>query len=344
MTTYTLTIADIRQETTDAVTLCFKQPGLKKIRYKAGQYLTLVFKINNRRYIRPYSFSSAPMVDSFLEVTIKRVFGGIVSNHICDHVKVGDTIEVMEPMGDFVISDSLEATGGNIVLWGVGSGITPLFSIAKYLLAQKANHHITMVYGNRTADTVIFKKHLAELQVHYANSFKLWQFYTQLFVDDNQPFLVQGRIEPSKVLDVLKAEKDIKHTYHYICGPAGLKEAVKTALTNYGVPTNQVFSEDFELVKDEKDFVNVFTQNVTIIKEGVSTVVEVVKGKSILEAGLDALIDMPYSCQTGNCSICKGKIITGSVKQILPKHTDLKADEYQLCCSYPMSADVKFII
>src|SRR3954464_7515541 len=96
---YTLKVIELRTETTDTITVVFKQPGLKKINYVAGQYLTLIFRINGRRYIRPYSFSSAPGVDSTLNVTIKRVPGGIISNHILDKVSVGDLIETIQPMG-----------------------------------------------------------------------------------------------------------------------------------------------------------------------------------------------------------------------------------------------------
>ena len=106
MITFALKVAEKRQETSDTVTLCFKQPGLKKIKYKAGQYLTLIFRINGRRYMRPYSFSSAPGVDTFLEVTVKRVRGGVVSNHICDFVGEGDLVEVMQPLGNFIVDEN----------------------------------------------------------------------------------------------------------------------------------------------------------------------------------------------------------------------------------------------
>ena len=105
MQTFTLKVIDIKKETGDTVTLSFKQPGLKKIKYKAGQYLTLIFRINGRRYLRPYSLSSAPGIDANLEITVKRVTGGIISNHINDMVKVDDLIEILYPMGDFVLPE-----------------------------------------------------------------------------------------------------------------------------------------------------------------------------------------------------------------------------------------------
>jgi ring-1,2-phenylacetyl-CoA epoxidase subunit PaaE len=343
MTSYTLTIVDKRIETSDAVTLVFKQPGLKKIAYLSGQFLTLIFKINGRRYSRAYSFSSAPGIDKFLEVTVKRVSSGLVSNHICDIVAVGDVVEVLPPMGDFVIPNEVAYTNYPIVLWGVGSGITPLFSIAKHILhSGAAEQQVILVYGNRTTDSVIFKDQIEALQVEYPNRFQVWNFLTQIGITEQRAQLIKGRIEPHLVLEALSGSCTPSDTLHYICGPSGLKLAVKDALESCNIPTEQVFSEDFELVKNEADFGDIVTEMVTINQSGQQMVVEVVKGKSILEAGLDALLDMPYSCQTGNCSVCKGTLKAGSVKQILPKHADLGEHEFQLCCTFPKSAGVVF--
>jgi ring-1,2-phenylacetyl-CoA epoxidase subunit PaaE len=345
MKIYTLTVLDKRFETDDTVTLCFKQPGLKKIKYLAGQYLTVIFRVNGRRYLRPYSFSSALGVDPYLEITVKRVTNGIISNHICDVVKVGDVVEVLEPMGDFILPQSQDFLHYNIVLWGAGSGITPLFSMLKSILnTTESNRHVTLVYGNRTSDSVIFKQQLNNLQALYPKQFAIYNFITQTIVTDEQPNLIQGRIKPNLVLDILCKEVNISHTLHYICGPTGLKSSVKEALTNLSIPSTQVFSEDFELVKNEADFVDIITQQVTINFNGLNQNVEVIKGKSILEAGLDASLELPYSCQTGNCSMCKGKLVSGTVKQILPKHADLSDSEFQLCCTYPISNDVTFKI
>ncbi len=343
MTSYTLTIIDKRVETPDTVTLVFKQPGLKKVAYLAGQFLTLIFKINGRRYSRPYSFSSAPVIDKFLEVTVKRVPGGLVSNHICDIVAVGDVIEVLSPMGDFIVPTDFKYANHSIVMWGAGSGITPLFSMAKQVLFS-GHQQVILVYGNRTTDNVIFKTQIEILQQEYPDRFSVWNFYTQIADAEQKERYVKGRIVPDAVLAVLIQKLDLSASLHYICGPNGLKLAVKDALNRYSVSPELVFSEDFELVKNEADFVNIHTEFVTINQNGVEQIVEVVKGKSILEAGLDALLDMPYSCQTGNCSVCKGTLKTGTVKQILPKLADLHEHEFQLCCTYPTSANVVFEI
>jgi ring-1,2-phenylacetyl-CoA epoxidase subunit PaaE len=248
-------------------------------------------------------------------------------------------------MGDFVIPNEITYNNYPIVLWGVGSGITPLFSIAKQILHNNSTEqNVILVYGNRTTDSVIFKQQIEVLQQQYPDEFTVWHFLTQIESSEGTAPFVKGRIQPNLVIDALSTVCTISKTLHYICGPNGLKLAVKAALASYLIPSEQVFSEDFELVKNEADFVDIHTAFVTITQNGTEHVVEVVKGKSILEAGLDALIDMSYSCQTGNCSVCKGTLKVGSVKQLLPKHVDLGEDEFQLCCTYPKSADVVFEI
>ncbi|TDQ09954.1 ferredoxin--NADP reductase [Pedobacter metabolipauper] len=338
---YTLKVIRIRQETDDTITICFKQPGLKKIKYLPGQYLTLIFRINGRRYIRPYSFSSCPGVDEFLEITIKRVPGGMVSNHIHDRVKEGDAIEVMPPMGDFTYES--EKRFESVYLWGVGSGITPLISIAKYLLNSDLNIKVYLVYGNRTHEATIFLDQLVQLQEKYSNKFHIIQFYTKLVIKEENPFVIQGRIDLVKATSIIGQNDQIENSGHFICGPSGLKESVKTALLSKKVAPDHIYSEDFELIKDPKDFESIHTQTVALnFKEQIYNL-EVIKGKSILEAALDADIELPYSCQTGNCSTCKGKLITGETSMIglSKERNDLDINEYLLCCTYPLTGNVQ---
>lgn len=345
MNFYTLKVVNIIKETNDTVTLCFKQPGLKRIKYQAGQYLTLIFRINGRRYIRPYSFSSSPECDPLLEVTIKRVAGGVISNHINDVVKIGDSIEVMQPMGDFTFTEHPDFKTDNIYLWGAGSGITPLISIAKYTLFFKPEKNVTLVYGNRSNESVIFKDQILHLQKQFKERFTIWHFHTQLVINPNNPYLVQGRIAPHKVLSIQNQEH-LKNSQHFICGPSGLKESVKEALQKLDTPSDRIKTEEFELIRDPRDFENIHTQNIEINFNNKLISLEVIKGKSILEAGLDSMVELPYSCQTGSCITCKGKLISGELKMIgvtkIPE--GLEDQEYLLCCSHPTSENVKIII
>lgn len=340
MNTYTLKVIEIRKETEDAVTLCFKQPGLKKIKYLAGQYLTLVFKINGRRYLRPYSFSSAPKVDSYLEVTIKRVPNGIVSNYINDEVNVGDVIEVLPPMGDFIYPS--ERNSKHVFLWGVGSGVTPLFSLLKFILNEESlsGTQVHLIYGNHNVESSIFWGTLHILQQKFSDRLQITHFHTRSQQNENTAVSILGRIDPERVLTHYDSD-NVKEGLHYICGPSDFKNNIKTVLAKYDLPKENLFIEDFELVKDPKDFVGIETRRVTLNFENKETELEVTKGKSILEAALDVAIELPYSCQTGNCSTCKGQLKVGKTKMIgIQQRDDLLENEFLLCCSYPLTDNV----
>lgn len=343
MKKYTLKIHNIRTETKDTITLCFKQPGLRKIKYQAGQYLTLSFLINGRKYTRPYSFSSAPSVDSFLETTVKRVSEGIFSNHIHDSIKVGDMVEVMEPMGDFIHITT--ETINQIYFWGVGSGITPLISIIKEVLISNPLVYVNLIYGNKNFESTIFLEDINQLLKRYPTHLQVWHFHTQYTYTNNHHLVKSGRINKDFILNLLQ-EIDIETTKHYICGPVALKNTIKDALDILKCPKENIFSEDFELVRDPKDFEDIITHEVKINFQGNETLVKVIKGKSILEATLDAGIELPYSCQTGNCSTCKGKLKEGKMRMIgLAKdREDLEKDDYLLCCSHPLTDNIYVVI
>ncbi|WP_426091833.1 flavin reductase family protein [Flavobacterium sp. DSR3-2] len=339
MKNFTLKVQEIRKETKDTITLCFKQPGLRKIKYQAGQYLTLSLRINGRKYTRPYSFSSSPLVDLLLETTIKRIPDGIFSNHVHDTIHVGDMVEVMKPMGDFVHVNNESIN--QIYFWGVGSGITPLMSILKEVLISNPLVNVNLIYGNKNFESTIFLEEINQLVSKYPNHLKVWHFLTQYIHVKNHHFVKSGRIKKDFILDLLK-DVVIEKTAHYVCGPVNLKNTIKGALALLECPKENIFSEDFELVKDPRDFDDITTHEVKINFQGKETLVIVEKRKSVLEAALDLGIELPYSCQTGSCSTCKGKLKGGKIRMIgLPKERkDLEQDDYLLCCSHPLTGDV----
>lgn len=339
MKKYSLKVYSIRKETSDTVTLCFKQPGLKKIKYEAGQYLTLSARINGRKYSRPYSFSSAPSCDSFLEVTIKRVPGGVFSNYIHDVVQIDDIIEVMEPMGDFVYHQDEKCD--TVFFWGTGSGITPLISIMKEILASDSKLKVNLIYGNKNFESTIFSQLIEEMIDKYPDNLQVWYLHSQHREDQNHHLVKSGRINKEFIYELLK-NIDLKTAKHYICGPNDLKSTIKVALSVLNCPDDNIFSEDFELVKNPKDFEDIDTHDVNVYFQGLCSIVTVEKGKSVLEAALDLGIELPYSCQTGSCNTCKGKLKAGALRMIgiSKERNDLDIDDYLLCCSYPLTDNV----
>lgn len=340
MVSYTLKVVEIRRETKDCITLCFKQPALRKVKYLAGQYLTLNLRINGRRYLRPYSFSSTPELDDKIEITVKRVLSGVVSNHINDNIVIGDSIECLSPMGTFLYRKDLKPK--SVYFWGIGSGITPLFSLIKSILSLEEQVRVYLIYGNKNEESTIFLAQINQLIDEYASRFTVFYFYSQSHVSINPMSVFGGRIMEHHILQILSEEDELAASIHYICGLPELKQTVKSVLYQKGMDKERIFVEDFELIKNPEDFVAIETQTVMLFFEQIEYALEVVKGKSVLEAALDASIELPYSCQIGDCSTCKAKLTSGSLTMIgLDKQReDLKADEFLLCCSHPLTNDV----
>lgn len=320
-----------------------KQPGLRKIKYIAGQYITLSLIINDRKYKRAYSFSSTPAIDENLKITVKRVPNGIVSNYLLDNVKVGDIIQVTEPMGDFII-DKVNIPN-QVFLWAAGSGITPIFSILKELLHSSPSTQIHLTYGNSTKEDTIFLNELMQLAINHKEQFVLNLFFSrtnELQVENS----ISGRINSDFVKDyTMKHLNNLGESQHFICGPSQMKKMIIESLQNIGVSEDRIFSEDFELTVNEQELTEVIDSEVELHLFGVKHNVLVQKGKSILDAYLDNGIDLPYSCQTGSCNTCKATILSGEAKMIgVKERNDLSKHETLLCCSFPLTQNIQIEI
>jgi ring-1,2-phenylacetyl-CoA epoxidase subunit PaaE len=212
---FNLKVVEITRETSDAITVHLEHPDKKTISYKPGQFLTLILPIEGKKVRRSYSLCSAPHEGARLSVTVKRVEGGLVSNYLLDQLQVGQEIEIMEPLGNFnLVPDASQ--NRHIILFGAGSGITPLMSILKSVLSGEPNSKVTLLYGNRDEESVIFKKQLEELEV--ANPDRLHTEY--IFSQPKQQCEHRGRMNQSvmlKILERLKLTRPESALYYMCC-------------------------------------------------------------------------------------------------------------------------------
>lgn len=342
-----LTVEKIIRETPDAISVYFKQPASQKINYKSGQFLTLLVPVNGATERRSYSMCSSPVTDENLVVTVKRVPGGKVSNYLNDNLKPGAIMEVMEPMGTFFLEPKSNARR-HIVLLGAGSGITPLLSIAKAVLQAETNSHVSLVYGNRNEQSIIFKEDLEQLRQKFAGRLEVVHVLSQ-------PSAMwhghSGRLNQSLVLKIMEKLPQLTDAEYFICGPDGMMQEMKHALQILQIPSERVHYESFVSASDEKihgevienPSVSVQDHVVTILYEGAEYKVKVPAKKTILEAALDNNIDLPYSCQSGMCTACMGKCTSGKVK--LDEEDGLSEAEVRqgyvlTCVGHPLTADV----
>jgi ring-1,2-phenylacetyl-CoA epoxidase subunit PaaE len=343
--TYFLQVKEVVNETEDCVTIYFWHPLSEQIKYKAGQFITVIVPVEGKKVRRSYSMSTSPHTDTSIGITVKRVLGGLVSNYLNDRVKVGDFLEVVEPLGNFYV----EPDAGNarhLVLFAAGSGITPMMSIMKSILKMEPESRVTLIYGNRMEGSIIFKDKIEELERTYRDRLKVHHIISR----PSEYWVGQvGRISQGISIRFMKdSYTDFSKDNFYLCGPEGMMEDVIKGLNIYNVAKSQIHRENFhapmldEIYVEETDS-SLKAQLVKVIYDGDAYEFEVKPHQSILEAALDSDIDLPYSCQAGMCTACMGKCVAGKVK--MDEEEGLTDKEIQqgyilTCVSHPLTPGV----
>ncbi|MFN0204480.1 MAG: FAD-binding oxidoreductase, partial [Bacteroidia bacterium] len=242
MKSYRLKVENIVDETPDAYSLVFSAADETLRNYKPGQYLTLKLNIQGENVRRAFSLSSAPNLDSQLAVTIKRVEGGRASNYLRDKVKVGDEIEVLPPMGNFALN-IVPTNQKHYILMGAGSGITPLMSMLKTVLAAEAQSKVTLWYGNRNEESIIFHQALAALQQKYGNRLEVVHILSQPSSAWTGETGRLDKMRAFKMLSDLFMKGDTAHKVYYMCGPNEMMQDLQSALHHQGVNPSDIFRE-----------------------------------------------------------------------------------------------------
>lgn len=343
-----LKVKEIVQETKDAITIVFHQPQ-PKISYKSGQFLTLIIPIQGKEVRRAYSLCSSPFVDEDLAVTVKRVDNGLMSNWLPDNLKTGDVLKIMEPMGQFT-TEFDTARKRHLIMFAGGSGITPMLSIIKSLLTQEPESIVSLIYCNRDIDSIIFKDELAKWETNYQGRLHV------IHVLDNAPMNWQGLsglLNPEMLKKLFERIPDWGNdkTTYLMCGPEGMMKNVETLLAQHNIPKEKIFKESFvqgTIDKEKKQETTPVAEEkkareVTIRYDGNEFKIMVEPDRTILETALDQGIDLPFSCQSGLCTACRGKALSGKVK--LDEEEGLSQSErdegYVLTCvGHPLTDDV----
>lgn len=348
---YDLKVKKIVQETKDAISIVFEQPAKGKINYKSGQFLTLIAPVQGKEVRRAYSLCSSPFVDDDLAVSVKRVDNGLMSNWLPDNLKAGSSLKVMEPMGQFT-TEYKKDQKRHLTMFAGGSGITPMMSLIKSLLTQEPDSIVSLIYCNRNVDSIIFKDAFTQLEAKYEGRLHVihvldeapmnWQGYSGLLNHDMLTKLFE-RIP----------NWGIEKTTYLMCGPEGMMKNVDTLLQEHHIPKEKVFKESFvspTIAKEQKkdtapsaEKIEKKAREVTIRYDGHEYKVLVQPDRAILETALDAGIDLPYSCQSGLCTACRGKALSGKVK--LDEEEGLSQSEREegyvlTCVGHPMTDDV----
>ena len=315
---YELSVTDLRRDTRDAVVVTLTPPAdaAEAFRFIQGQYLTFRRAFDGEELRRSYSIC-AGLDDGALRVGIKRVSGGAFSTWANKTLKIGDTLEAAAPAGAFHTPIEPEKAK-RYLAFAVGSGITPVLSIVKTVLAREPKAQMTLVYGNRSANTIMFREELEDLKNRHMARLSLVHV---LSGDGQDVELFAGRIDEAKCAALFKSWVDVEGIdAAFICGPEPVMRAVSTSLEAHGVPKERIKYELFASAQPGRakrpEGVGAAPADAPAIRgrimlDGAAREIEIGRDQSVLEAALAAEIDAPFSCRSGVCSTCRAKVLEG---------------------------------
>jgi ring-1,2-phenylacetyl-CoA epoxidase subunit PaaE len=339
---HALTVREVRRDTDDAVVVSFDVPGelTNSFRFGPGQYLTLRSAALGGDVRRSYSICAAP--GEALRVGIRHVPDGAFSGWLHTSLKAGDTLEAMEPQGRFGASVGKPAR--HVLLVAGGSGITPILSILKTLLAADASTQCTLLYGNRSAASTMFKEEIEDLKNRHLTRLSVHVVFSREVVDSP---LNAGRIDGDKVATFLRLAGRVDEAY--VCGPHAMNDEVEAALQAAGLAHDQIHIERFgvppsEPVQRGPVVGEVSGARIVVVRDGITRELAFESGdESILAAAGRAGLDVPYSCRSGVCATCRAKVLEGQVS--MTRNFALEADDIAAgfvltCQAHPLSERV----
>src|ERR1700744_6422017 len=238
-----LAVSDLRRESADAVSLTFAIPSelADDYSFAPGQYLTLRTTMDGEEIRRSYSICSGPD-DGELRIAVKKVDGGAFSSWAADELKTGDELDVMTPTGRFGIAHAPDQARV-YVGFAAGSGIPPILSIVKGVLAREPHSRFFLFYGNRSTEGVMFREALEELKERFLQRFSL--FHVISGEEQDIPIL-HGRLDGEKVRVLLRSLVPAATVDHvFICGPTGMSEDIEATCRDVGIAEDRIHVERF---------------------------------------------------------------------------------------------------
>ena len=340
---HSLKVAQVDQVTTDAIAVKFEIPSSLQSAFKfiPGQFLGLRATVNGEELRRSYSICSSP-ASGEIQVAIKRVEGGKFSSWATKELKPGAVLDVAEPSGRFTVS-CLSNNQRNYVFVAAGSGITPVMSMVRSVLVEEPLSKVILLYGNKSPEDAIFKNELEALQTKHQERFSLKFVYSRSGASEFK------RIAPDLIQQEVASVLPWSEVYGlYLCGPQQMIEATKNHLPSVTeLGSEQIHFELFQVDSkaassaEQTDFEKA---KVTVTIDEVEYTFEVKAGTDILSSGLEAGIDIPYSCQGGVCGTCECKVEKGAVElnqNMVLSDEEVEEGQALACQAVPKTPEVK---
>src|ERR1700730_16682652 len=343
-----LAVSALRREAADAVSMTFAIPKELEGDYgfTPGQYLTRRTTMDGEEVRRSYSICSGPD-DGELRIAVKKIDGGAFSNWAADELKAGDELDVMTPTGRFGITHAPDEARV-YVGFAAGSGITPIFSIVKGVLAREPDSRFFLFYGNRSTSGMLFREALEELKDRFMQ--RLSVFHVISGEEQDIPIL-HGRLDGDKVRVLLRSLVPAASVDHiFVCGPTGMGEDIEATCRDIGIAADRIHVERFVSEFGGKPRPKTVIAAgappkavAALVIDGKRREVPVAEGEAILDAALRAGMDLPFACKGGMCSTCRAKLVEGDARMEVNyslEPWELKAGFILTCQARPVSGKV----
>ena len=310
-----LRVISVIKQPSEVIKISFETLNGKKLPYVAGQFLSLVFRNNNKELRRSYSFCSSPDIDEPISIAVKLVENGEISRFIHHQLVAGDVVEIALPNGQFIYQP--DAKMKTVFLFAAGVGITPIFSILKTALVTETNSKIVLIYSSRSAYETLFFEEIARWQVQYSDRF------TAIHLFSNAKNLMRARLNGFLINQLVKENLKFnkEDAICYTCGPYDYMDVCRITLLGAGFKPHQIKKETFVMPEDEVDeddgtekVVDKNTYSIILHFKGDVHHLSVPWPKRILDVALENKINLPYSCSGGVCSTCTATCIAGGVR------------------------------
>ena len=335
-----LRVAAVVADADDALLVSFGLPAELQdtFRFEPGQYLTL----RHGELRRSYSICAGPGEN--LRIGVRRVPGGAFSGWLHGQLKPGDLIDVMQPQGRF--GAGLATSSRHVLAVAGGSGITPILSIVKAVLAGSPHTRCTLLYGNRSAASTMFKEELEDLKNRYLARLALHLVFSREVVDSP---LHSGRLDGAKIAAFLRLSGPVDQAF--VCGPHAMNDEVQALLLEAGLAPGQVHIERFGIPPNADDAAapavlpgDAPAARIAVIRDGLTREIDFMASDvNILAAAVRAGMDLPYSCRSGVCATCRARLLHGQVR--MDRNFALESDDQAAgfvltCQAHPLSERV----
>jgi ring-1,2-phenylacetyl-CoA epoxidase subunit PaaE len=328
---HALTVAGVEPLTEDSAAVTFAVPAELRsaFAFAPGPSLTV------RRGEERRSYSICAPAGRPPRIGVREVTGGAVSRWLVREVRAGDVVEVQAPTGSF--TPDLRVSGRHVLI-AAGSGITPMISIAASVLEASTDATVTLFYGNRRSDSVMFADEVADLKDAHTARMHVVHVLSR---EPQEVELFNGRLDADRLRVLVPATVDVATVDHWwLCGPFGLVEGAMTVLTDLGVERSRMHRELFYVEEVPPAEVHHLDApagagaEVTVVLDGRTSTVTVPSGMAILDGAQKLRPDLPFACKGGVCGTCRARVTSGAVT--MRRNYALEDDEvaagYVLTC------------